>query len=87
MDIKLLTELISLIKPNEVYEFSFPTKTKDTKKGIDWRGTFISLNRQIQDKDGKKLIEFFKNPIKETTQEVQTEVQTEEIIKPKKNKK
>ena len=77
MDGKLLTELISVIKPNEIYEFSFPNKKKDTKKGIDWRGTFISLNRQIQDKDGKKLIEFFKNPTKETT---------EEIIKPKKNK-
>ena len=77
MDIKLLTELISLIKPNEVYEFSFPDKKPTAKKGIDWRGTFISLNRQIQDKDGKKLIEFFKNPLKETT---------EEIIKTKKNK-
>lgn len=70
MDINLLTKLVSLIKPNEVYEFSFPTNKKITKSGLDWRATFISLNKQISPKDGLKLIQFFTNPEKETTEEI-----------------
>ena len=76
MDIVLLSKLIQSIKPSVIYEFEFPNGTLETKSGIDWRGTFQSLNRQITNKDGQKLIDFFTTPIKEAT----------EINKTKKNK-